>query len=99
VRGVNLQTVRARVERLAADMPDPESVTVFSWQMQNPACPACGVDLKAHAVARALDRARATGSAWVWADTMIDVCPGCGIPHPEHIRPEAAERSGAADAR
>ena len=90
--GVSLQAVRARVDRLAADCPDADAVTVLSWQ--NPACVSCGLDLLAHARAEAVNRARATGARLVWADTLIHVCPGCGIPNPA----AAAERSGAVDA-
>jgi hypothetical protein len=100
MRGVNLQTVKARVERLAASCLDTEGpiTTICHWQMAQ-TCAACGFDLLAYAIADARTKAHADGRLFGWANAPAE-CPQCAAVsrHGDDPNHRAAERSGAADA-
>lgn len=100
MRGVNLQAVKARVERLAASCPDAEgSITICHWQMAT-TCAICGFDLLAYAIADARTKAQADGRVFGWANAPGE-CPQCAAVclHGDDPNHRAAERSGAADAQ
>jgi hypothetical protein len=81
----SLQTVRARVERLAsACLPAPEPlVNIFHEQCRYTPCPACGADLQAHAQALAVAVAdRVRGVAHVVEYDQLTTCPRCAMPLP-----------------
>ena len=101
MRSVNLHTVKARVERLAAGCLDASGSEplVFHWQMAN-TCGSCGFELLAYTVAGAHERALADGQSFIWADALEE-CPRCGEVCRQGDNPNdsAAERKGATDAR
>ena len=82
----SLGTLRARVERLAADWSPPPQTIVFYHELSDERCPACAYDLKAHA--------RATA----WAEALKGRDPRDGPPAFVHVLPEklTCPRCGAA---
>ena len=79
----SLGTLRARVERLAADWSPPPQTIVICHEQGSERCPACAYDLEAHARAAA------------WADAV----KGRDRPPPfVHVLPEklTCPRCGAA---
>jgi predicted RNA-binding Zn-ribbon protein involved in translation (DUF1610 family) len=90
MRGVNLQAIRARVERLSVDCPSNDVIFVSWEQGDHNQCEACGFDLLAYVRTAARQQAAVPGAVFVWVRSTHELteCPQCGNPNP------AIERAG-----